>query len=176
MGKIVYESPWKSMKIEEDYFKVRGKTMKNFRIVKPDSVVILPFLDKNTIIMEKQFRFALNRKIYELPAGSIEPGENKIKAVQRELSEETGYFPKKVRFLFSSWSNPAIMTNTEYFYVASDLVGTKNDPDESEIIQPLNIRFNDALEMAYSGRIMDTKTIVALLFYKTHSKGNIKGG
>ncbi len=172
MGKIVYKSPFDTLRIEESYSNVRGKKLKNFKILKNDAVVILPFLDKDTIIMEKQFRFAVNRKILELPAGSIDLGESRENAVKRELTEETGYYPKKIKFMLKTWNNPALMDYFEYYYVAYDLVKKKRNLDENEVITPIKIKLKDAMKKVYKGKIQDTKTMLALLFYSNFSKIN----
>jgi ADP-ribose pyrophosphatase len=172
MGKVVYKSPFDTLRIEEGYLNVRGKKLKNFRILKNDAVIILPFLDKDTIIMEKQFRFAVNKKILELPAGSIDKGESRENAVRRELAEETGYYPKKVKFMFKTWNNPALMDYFEYHYIAYDLVKTERNLDENEIITPVKIKLKDAMKKAYEGKIKDTKTMLALLFYSNSGKIN----
>ena len=172
MGKIVYNSPFNTLKVEEDYQIVRGKKLRDFRILKNDAVVILPFLDNDTIIIEKQFRFPVNRKLLELPAGSIEKGEKREVAVKRELAEETGYSPKKVKFMFKAWNNPALMNYFEYYYLVWDLYKTKKNLDENEVITPIKMKFNDAIEMVYNGKIKDTKTMLALMFYKNMNKIN----
>jgi ADP-ribose pyrophosphatase len=172
MGKIVYNSPFNTLRVEEDYSTVKGKKLKDFRILKNDAVVILPFLDNRTLIIEKQFRFAVNRKLFELPAGSIEKGEKREAAVKRELAEETGYYPKKVKFMFKTWSNPALMNYSEYYYIAWDLVKTTRNLDENEVITPIKIKLNDVIKMVYNGKIKDTKTILALMFYINMNKNS----
>ena len=174
MGKVVYKSPFDTLRIEEGYSNVRGKRLKNFRILKNDAVVILPFLDKDTIIMEKQLRFAVNKKILELPAGSIDSGEGRENAVKRELTEETGYYPKNIKFMFKTWNNPALMNYFEYYYIAYDLIRKERSLDENEVITPIKMKLNDAIKNVYKGKIKDTKTILALLFYKDFSKINRK--
>ena len=174
MGKITYRSPFNTLRIEEDYSNVRGKKLKNFRILKNDAVVILPFLNKDTIIMERQFRFAINKKILELPAGSIDKGESRETAVKRELTEETGYYPKKVKFMFKTWNNPALMDYFEYYYIAKDLIKKERNLDDNEVITPIKIKLNDAIKSVYKGKIKDTKTMLALLFYERFHK--INGG
>lgn len=166
MGKIVYKSPFDTLRIEEGYSNVRGKRLKNFRILKNDAVVILPFLDKDTIIMEKQLRFAVNKKILELPAGSIDKGESRENAVKRELTEETGYYPKNIKFMFKTWNNPALMNYFEYYYIAYDLIRKERKLDDNEVIIPVKMKLNDAIKNVYKGKIKDTKTMLALLFYE----------
>jgi len=172
MGKVVYKSPFNTLKIEEDYSTVRGKRLRDFRILKNDAVVILPFLDKDTIIMEKQFRFAVNKKILELPAGSIDKGEKRENAVRRELTEETGYYPRKIKFMFKTWNNPALMDYFEYYYIAYDLIKKERNLDDNEVITPIKIKLNEAIKSVYKGKIKDTKTMLALLFYKHFIKIN----
>jgi len=172
MGKLVYRSPFDTLRIEESYSNIRGKKLKDFRILKNDAVVILPFLDKDTIILEKQFRFVVNKKILELPAGSIEKGEKRENAARRELTEETGYYPKNVKFMFKTWNNPALMNYLEYYYIAYNLVKKERKLDENEIITPIKMKLDDAVKMVYQGKIKDTKTMLALLFYSHFDKIN----
>lgn len=174
MGKVVYKSPFGTLRIEEGYSNIRGKRLKNFRIQKNDAVVILPFLDKDTIIMEKQFRFAVNKKILELPAGSIDKGESRENAVKRELTEETGYYPQNVKFMFKTWNNPALMDYFEYYYIAYGLIKKEISLDDNEVIKVVKMKLNYAIKDLYKGKIKDTKTMLALLFYDHLSKINKK--
>ena len=109
-----------------------------------------------------------------MPAGSIDKGEKRENAVKRELTEETGYYPKNIKFMFKTWNNPALMNYFEYYYIAYNLIKKERDLDENEIITPIKMKLNDAIKNVYEGKIKDTKTILALLFYKDFSKINRK--
>ena len=116
MGEVKYRSPFNTLRIEEGYSNVRGKRFKNFRIIKSDAVVIIPFLNKNTIIMERQFRFAVNKKILEMPAGSIDKGESRENAVKRELTEEKGKCIQSLRKAFLKRKKLIVLTSIVTFY------------------------------------------------------------
>ena len=138
---------------------------KSFREVirHPGGVVIVAEKDENTILMVKQFRYPLKSVSLELPAGKLEFGENPDNAAPRELEEETGYIAKTWKSLGYIYTTPGICDEKLYLYYAKDLIYTKPNPDEGEIIQALEYNINDVFKMIKNGEINDSKTLCALL-------------
>lgn len=132
---------------------------------KSDAVVVIPFLDKDTVLLERQHRRAVRKYIYELPAGKIEDGEPPEKCVERELEEETGYIPRKIEFLFKAHTSPAWHTETINYYKASKLEKGKRHLDATEEITVEKVRYSKLLEMIKAGEIIDNKTIALALYY-----------
>lgn len=127
------------------------------------SVAVIPFKDVNKIIMIKQFRAAVGKWIYEIPAGRIEPGENIENTVLRELREEVGYEAKQLEKLVSVYISPGYSDEVIHIYVARDLVYVGSSPEKGELIEVIEIDLDKALEMIISSDIVDAKTLIALL-------------
>ena len=127
-------------------------------------------IDKGRILLVKQHRFPQGY-VLEIPAGTLEKGEKPRKCASRELKEETGYEAKKMVPLIKYY--PSIGYNTEliHCFVASGLKkSSKLKLDADEIISVVKIDFNKALRMILSGKIVDSKTICAVLTYAMKKK------
>ncbi|MBN2563664.1 MAG: NUDIX hydrolase [Phycisphaerae bacterium] len=128
------------------------------------SVVILPLLDDGRCVMIRNFRPAVDRELWELPAGTLDkPGELPEPAARRELEEETGYRAEKLIPLCEFYSSPGFLTELLRAYVATGLTMTEQHLEPTERIRVEPIDFADALAMVRDGRIVDAKTIVTLL-------------
>src|SRR4051812_32146429 len=98
-----------------------GHTVKISYINHPGAVIIAPFLNKNTLVMMRQFRPALKKYIYELPAGTIDPQEKTITCARRELLEETGLKAKQWKALGFIYPVPGYSTEVIHIFKAEDL-------------------------------------------------------
>lgn len=129
------------------------------------AAAVLPFVDKEHIIFVKQYRYAIGKTTYEIPAGKIDAGETPLECATRELEEETSYKAKKFEPLISFYPTSALSTELLYIFSAFELaIGTLN-PDKDEFVDTEIISFKDALGMIKNGRIKDSKTIIALLCF-----------
>jgi len=132
----------------------------------PGAVVVLPLLNSNKIILLYQYRPGPNKWIYELPAGTIEPGEDPSKTAMRELREETGYTAGSLKYLFSMYSSPGVSTEVMHMFLAKDLKREgKPTPEKGEFIKVVVIDYREAIGMVERGEIVDGKTIALLLYY-----------
>ncbi len=156
--------------LKKEYMSINGKKMRVISVVEPDVSVILPFFDskKDAILIERQYRPALRKYIYELPAGHIDEGETPRQAAIREMQEETGSAPKCLSFMYKSYSTPGSSSTIFHYFVAIGLANGNGrfhkDPDE--VINIEKVSMKNALSMIKSGRIIDNKTISAILYYK----------
>lgn len=128
----------------------------------PGGVVVVAQKDENTILMVKQYRFAIKRESIELPAGRLEVGENPDEAIKRELEEETGFVAKTWKPMGFIYSSPGVFDEKLYLYYATDLEFNKQKPDENEIIDYFEYNITEIFEMIDKGEINDAKTICAL--------------
>lgn len=138
---------------------------KTFREVVKHSggVVILALKDKNTILFVRQFRYPMKEVLLELPAGKLEYGEDPFKAAKRELEEETGYCANKWTDLGYVYTSPGYSDEKLHLYMAQDLEYTHCHPDEGEILEPLELSYDEALQMIKDGKIVDAKTLCAFM-------------
>jgi ADP-ribose pyrophosphatase len=129
------------------------------------SVAVLPLLDKETIVLLRQYRSVVEDWIYEIPAGTLEPGENPRECATRELEEETGYRPGKLTKLFEMYLAPGYSTENLHSFVATDLHTGIPNPSESEEIEVVKKPLHEAIGMIEKNDIRDAKTIATVLHY-----------
>lgn len=134
-------------------------------VVHPGAVVILPFLPDGKIMLIRNRRYSVGQVLIELPAGTIEKGEEPMNCAGRELVEETGMLAGRLQVIGNFFSSPGILTEKIYAYAAYDLQPAQTDLDEGEEIETLPTAFDKAIEMIRDGRIHDGKTIATLLMY-----------
>ncbi len=139
-----------------------GNTSVITYIEHPGAVIIAPLIDNNTVVMMKQFRPTLRKYIYELPAGTIDPGEKPLVTVKRELIEETGFRAKKVTKLGRIYPVPGYSTEIIHMYKAEGLTKGLAEPEIYEVITLIEMKRAQVLKLFKAGQIMDAKTICTL--------------
>lgn len=137
----------------------------------PGAAAVLPLLDRDTVLLVRQYRYPVREITYEIPAGKLDPGESPLKCLRRELREETGYTAGKVRYLLSYWPTPAFSNELLHIYWAENLLPGKHSPDEDEYIEAARVPIQKAVEWVFRGKIKDSKTTIALLAYYYIKKG-----
>jgi ADP-ribose pyrophosphatase len=137
----------------------------------PGAVVILPLLDDGRICFVRNYRVAVSETLIELPAGTLEPGEDPAVCAPRELAEETGYRAGRLEHLITFCMSPGILDEQMHLFLAQDLRPGPMALEAGEDIQPLLCTWDEALQMARQGDIHDGKTLVGLLYYRTFRAG-----
>jgi ADP-ribose pyrophosphatase len=159
------------IKVRRDEVRLHdGRTVWREYVVHPGAVMILAFVDAQTILLERQFRYPKHRHFIELPAGKLEKDEPPLATAKRELVEECGFEARhwwKIATL-----DPSIGYSNEVIelYGARDLhhVGAKLDVGEH--LETFEAKFADALEWVRDGIITDTKTVFGLLWWDKWGK------
>lgn len=131
-------------------------------IIHPGAVTIAPFLNKNTVVMLRQFRPALKKYIYELPAGTLDPHESWVTCAHRELLEETGLKSKKLTKLGSIYPVPGYSTEIIHLYKAEQLTQGLYQPEEYEVIKTIPMTKSKVIQLLKQGKLMDAKSICTL--------------
>lgn len=129
----------------------------------PGAVGVLPFVDKDTVVMVRQYRHPVGEVTLEMPAGKLDPRESPLACVKRELHEETGYTARKMTPLLRYWPTPAFANEILHLYVAEGLTAGAMHTDDDEFLRCVTVPFKKAIKMALNGEIKDSKTIIGLL-------------
>ena len=128
------------------------------------AVCVIPVLDNGDVIMERQYRYPLDRVILEIPAGKLDAaGENRLSAVQRELREETGYTAEEWTEIGDFHPAPAYSDEFITMYLARGLKKGDRHLDADEFLDVYTVPLKDLVEDVMAGRISDAKTQVCVL-------------
>ena len=140
-----------------------GRTVTFDMVRHPGSVVLLPMQDDAHVVLIRQYRYSLDRWIWELPAGSLDAGEDPAAAAARECEEEIGLIPGRVEFAGAWHPTPGFCTEVMHYYRVGDLRERRaDDPpahkDEDEDIRVHVFALDEARDMVRRGEIIDLKT------------------
>jgi ADP-ribose pyrophosphatase len=143
-----------------------GHTLDMEIVRHPGSVVLLPMPSPNEIILIRQYRYTIDKWIWELPAGSLKPDEDPATAAARECEEEIGLFPARVERLRAFYPTPGFCDEEMIFFRCSELRPPAPDStarkDEDEDLEPRTMTVDDARGLVKSGEIIDLKTAVGI--------------
>jgi ADP-ribose pyrophosphatase len=154
-----------------DWVDERGRSLRREVVRHPGAVVVVPVLEGDRLVLIRNYRIAVDERLWELPAGKLEAGEDPTEAARRELEEETGYRCGCVRPLGEFYTSPGFADELMRAFVAEELafVGQRLEPGEQ--IEAQTMPQSEALRMARDGRIRDGKTIAALLLWAASTRG-----
>ena len=126
---------------------------------------ILPYYEDGTICMVRQFRYAMQQELWELPAGKLEAGEDPFEAAKRELSEECGLTADHFTDLGVLYATVGYDSERIYIWAATGLHPVGQHLDDDEFLDVVKMPFEKALGLVLDGTIRDSKTQVGLLKY-----------
>jgi ADP-ribose pyrophosphatase len=138
------------------------------RILHPGAAAIVPVADDGSVILIEQYRHALGKSIFEIPAGTRDPQESIEVCAHRELAEETGFKAEHMIPLGEIIPVPGYCNEAVTLFLATGLTPAVQNLDEDEVLEVRRLPFSEAISMAMDGRIQDAKTITALLFAARH--------
>ena len=127
------------------------------------AVCVIPITDEGEVIMVRQFRYAFNSVLLEVPAGKLEPNEDPLSAALRELEEESGVVADKVEYLGEIYTTVAIFDEKIHVYLATGLTYKNAHPDDGEFLEVEKIPLDTLYQMVMNGEIKDSKTQIAIL-------------
>jgi ADP-ribose pyrophosphatase len=132
----------------------------------PGSVVLIPVAAPGQVVLIRQYRYTLDRYIWELPAGSLKPGEDPAAAATRECEEEIGLVPGRIERLAAFYPTPGFCDELMIFYRCTQLrpppPESTAQKDEDEDIEPRTFTVEEARRMIGTGEIVDLKTVAGL--------------
>jgi len=127
-----------------------------------DAIVAVPIDADNNVIMVKQYREAVGKKLLELPAGGIDSGEEPVQSVRRELQEEIGFLPQKVEKIGGFYIAPGYSTEYLHLFFATQLKPKRLKAEDTDEIEVVKIPVSQIRSLLDSGEICDSKTIAGL--------------
>jgi ADP-ribose pyrophosphatase len=135
------------------------------------SVIIVPFDAKGRLLFVRQYRHAAGIDLLELPAGTLDEGEDPQACARREVREETGMAADRLELLGGFYLAPGYSTEYMHVYLATDLHYNPLQADVDEFLSVEKIPLAKALEMCTSGKILDSKSLAAILL----ARGRLEG-
>jgi len=132
-------------------------------IVHPGAVAILAMLANGEIVLERQFRYPLDRVLIEIPAGKIDAGEDPLTTGKRELREETGYVASHWEHLITYYPLVAYSDERIDIYLATGLARERANLDDGEFLEVFTAPLATAAQWVREGRIVDSKSIISIL-------------
>ena len=152
--------------IERDRVKLpHGRVVTMEAVRHRGSVVLVPQPSPGKVILIRQYRYVIGRWIWELPAGSLEPGEVPARAARRECTEEIGWRPTRIRRMGAFYPSPGFCDERMIFYLCAGLVRPSRsaaiDPDEQ--IDPRTFSIREVWRLIDRGEVVDMKTVLGLV-------------
>ena len=143
----------------------KGRPVRRDIVMHPGAVAILPLIDADHVCLLRNRRPAVNETLWEIPAGTLEPGEPLDEAALRELTEETGYRAGKLGKLLSFYPSPGVLDEITHLFLAEELTPGEQALEAGEEIVAEKVGWDQALAWALDGTIRDAKTLIAILFW-----------
>jgi ADP-ribose pyrophosphatase len=148
-----------------------GSTYEREVIRHSGAVALIPVEKDDTLILVRQFRSGADGDLLEIPAGTLNPGEDREACARRELQEEIGFYPEKLTKLGDFWVAASYTSELITIYLAEDLRPSQLPQDEDEDLEIVRLPFKQALAMAHNNEITDAKTLIALMWMAHHRAG-----
>ncbi len=163
-SRLIHRNPWLSLR--EDIVEMPSGDTTNYGVVTLGNCVgVLPFLDGDTVLLIRQYRYVAGMARWEMPTGGVHSEERFEDAAQRELLEETGYRAGHLSYISSFHTSKSVVDETAHLFVARQLstVGGWAGGDSTEFIEVRPTPWQSVVEMVRSGEITDAMTIIAAL-------------
>jgi ADP-ribose pyrophosphatase len=165
-SRVVYTAPVFKVTTDE-VIEPSGMKLRRDVIRHPGSVVVLALDERKkepSVLLIRQYRYAANQELWELPAGRIDEGEDALTAAKRELAEETGYSAAEWKLALYYYASPGFLDETMSIFAARNLRKGKATPEEDEFITCRLVPLSTAVKWVMSGKLRDGKAIAGVLW------------
>jgi ADP-ribose pyrophosphatase len=133
-------------------------------VVHRGAVALLAMVDRDRVCLVRNQRYAVRTTLLEVPAGTLDEGEDPLATATRELREETGFTADRITPLTQWWVSPGLFTERMHLYLCEDLTPGATDLQPDERLEPVVVAWADAVNMVWSGEIQDAKSMLAILW------------
>jgi ADP-ribose pyrophosphatase len=165
----------KWIKITHDTVKLpNGKTTFREYIKHSGAVAVIAITSDNKIVLEYQYRHPVEQVMLEIPAGKLEDLEDPLEAAKRELKEETGFSANNWLHLGSCLPCIGYSSERIIYYLAQNLEPGTATLDDGEFLETVVMDIDKCFDMAYQGKITDSKTLSGLMLYQGYLAGKLK--
>jgi ADP-ribose pyrophosphatase len=158
----IYRNRW--LALREDLVELPdGRTTIYGVVTCGECVGILPFLDPETVLLIRQYRYVAGGMTWEMPTGGVHAGESLEEAAQRELAEEIGYRAGRLTSISTYHTSKSVLDETAHLFLGEGMERLALPPDETEFIEVRTFPFAEVLRMVLADEILDSMTIIAVL-------------
>ena len=178
-SEVAYQGPLFNV-VKEQVREPNG-ALTNRDVIRHNGSVVILAIDTSKskkdplVIMERQYRHAAGQYLWEIPAGKIEEGEERLAGAKRELTEETGYQAETWTELVRYFASPGFLGEWMQVYLAEGLNAGTATPEPDETLQVYALPLSQVEALIDEGKILDGKTLVAVSLYKRLQKRRKKG-
>ena len=166
--RVVYRG--RIVRLDLDDLEYRGYKFQRENLIHPGAVAVIPVLPNGDLIMVRQFRYAVQRELLEIPAGTLERGERPLACARRELIEEAGFRARRFTRIGLCFPVPGYSTERIALYVATGLTPCDTCPDPDEHLTVCRVPVRRVLQLLKWRAIVDAKSLVGLFYYLWYNK------
>ena len=162
--KLIHRRPafeGRMLHVYDDDVEIGGRKAHREVVLHPGASAILPVTDEGEVLFVRQYRYAVEQPLLEIPAGKLDPGEDPDTCAARELTEETGYTTEHLQKLGYVYTTPGFCNETIHLYLADHLVAGKQHLDPDEYLDVIRIPLEEVWQRIAQGEICDAKTLAA---------------
>lgn len=162
--------PGRRISVDEDTVRFPDGSTGTLEMVRhPGAAAVVPFLDSPgapdpRVLLIRQFRHAADGRLWEIPAGTLDPGETPETCARRELREEAGVRARALRRLATVFTTPGFTDERIHLFYATALTRVPAAPEADEFLEIHERRWSEVGRMVRRGEIRDAKSLVALLY------------
>ena len=167
----IYEG--KLLHIYYDDVTIGGRKAWREVVLHPGAAAIIPVTKEGEVLFVRQYRYAVEEALLEIPAGKMDPGEDEGTCAARELTEETGYRAEHLVKLGDTYTSPGFCNEVIHLYLADHLVHAHQHLDPDEYLDVVRIPLPKVWEMIQKGEICDAKTLAAFAMASDYLHGII---
>ena len=147
--------------VYDDDVEIGGRKAHREVVLHPGASAVIPVTKEGEVLFVRQYRYAVEQPLLEIPAGKLDPGENPDTCAARELTEETGYITTHMVKLGHIYTTPGFCNETIHLYLADQLVPGEQHLDPDEYLDVISIPLPEVWKKIASGDIQDAKTLAA---------------